>query len=122
MPCSESKTQARSALQQVMCFTLPNAQLLSLALTTFLYGASTKRLDLCSAIPQTDVPTDRTVLYITLHHRVDHVSPCECDGVYSSTAREDPSHVVPHVSGGDHGASITAEDSEPAHPANSLSI
>ncbi len=56
--------QARSAPQQVMCFTLPKAQLLSLALTTFLYGASTKTSRFMFCDPRPTFP--RTGLFFTL--------------------------------------------------------
>ena len=84
-----------------MGISLEKAELISLALTTFLYGESRNRLDCPPVFPLTYEPADRVVLRSVSHHDCGDV--LQGNGGYSSTAHKDSSCVMDDVSGGDYG-------------------
>jgi hypothetical protein len=82
-----------------MGLSLEESQLLSLASTTFLYGASRKCLDSPPVFPYK--PMDRLILLFVSRHVCCYVSGC--DGGYSSPAHEDSSCIILDAFGGHHG-------------------
>jgi hypothetical protein len=96
-----------------MGISLAKAQLISLALSTFLYGASRPT----SSVHLTYEPMDRGVFHFVSHHGRDYV--LECDGRYSSTALKDTSCVLLDASGGHHG---TIESRVLTHSFNSIPL
>ena len=83
-----------------MGISLEKAELISLALTTFLYGESRNRLDRPPVFPLTYEPADRVVLRFVSHHDCGDV--LQGNGGYSSTTHKDSSCVMDDVSGGDY--------------------
>jgi hypothetical protein len=85
-----------------MGISLEKAELISLALTTFLYGESRKRLDCLPVLLLTYELGDRVVLRFVPHDNCGDVF--QGNGGYSSTAHKDSSSVIDDASGGNYGA------------------